>query len=134
MFLDFLSLRRYITCTMHFSIAHTILILLHTCLFTHSALAARSQGGSYALKERHHVPARWACVGRAPSWHMIQLQVGLKQSRFNELERYLYEGKNSYTGHVLSISVDLAPFPSFDQALKLNSLRSKSSSIRATSQ
>ncbi|KAH7310279.1 peptidase S8/S53 domain-containing protein [Rhexocercosporidium sp. MPI-PUGE-AT-0058] len=45
----------------------------------------------YSLKERHHVPRKWSRIGPAPSQHMIQLQIGLKQSQFSELERQLYE-------------------------------------------
>ncbi len=47
---------------------------------------------SYAVKETHHVPRRWRRVARAPEEHMIHLQIGLKQSKFDELERHLYEG------------------------------------------
>lgn len=47
---------------------------------------------SYAVKDTHHVPAKWSKVRRAPSSHTIHLQIGLKQSQFNELERHLYEG------------------------------------------
>ncbi|KAH9214734.1 tripeptidyl peptidase-like protein [Leptodontidium sp. 2 PMI_412] len=45
----------------------------------------------YTLKERHHVPRSWSRVGPAPAQHMIQLQIGLKQGQFSELERQLYE-------------------------------------------
>lgn len=49
----------------------------------------------YTLKERHHVPRSWSRVGPAPAQHMIQLQIGLKQGQFSELERQLYEGTST---------------------------------------
>ncbi|KAK8188187.1 peptidase S8/S53 domain-containing protein [Phyllosticta capitalensis] len=53
-----------------------------------SPLRARSP---YAVKERHFVPRGWTSMGKAPSEHVIDLQIGLKQSQFDELERHLYE-------------------------------------------
>lgn len=46
----------------------------------------------YSLKDKHHVPRQWKEVGPAPARHIIQLQIGLKQGNFGELERHLYEG------------------------------------------
>lgn len=46
----------------------------------------------YKIKERHHVPRRWTRFGPAPAKHPIQLQIGLKQGRFGDLERHLFEG------------------------------------------
>jgi tripeptidyl-peptidase-1 len=46
----------------------------------------------YAVKETHPVPSHWTEIASAPANHMIQLQIGLKQSQFDELERHLYEG------------------------------------------
>jgi tripeptidyl-peptidase-1 len=46
----------------------------------------------YKVKETHYVPRKWTKLGRAPSEHTINLQIGLKQSSFDELERHLYEG------------------------------------------
>lgn len=47
---------------------------------------------AYAVKDSHHVPSKWSKVGLPPRDHVINLQVGLKQSQFGELERHLYEG------------------------------------------
>lgn len=55
-----------------------------------SPLSVRSP---YAVKDSHHVPRQWSNVGAAPPNHIINLQIGLKQSQFDELERHLYEGK-----------------------------------------
>ena len=46
----------------------------------------------YVVKETHPVPSQWTEVAPAPGNHIVQLQIGLKQSQFEELERHLYEG------------------------------------------
>jgi tripeptidyl-peptidase I len=46
----------------------------------------------YRVKETHFVPRKWTQRSRAPGSHMIHMQIGLKQSQFDELERHLYEG------------------------------------------
>ncbi|KAI0097068.1 tripeptidyl-peptidase 1 precursor [Daldinia grandis] len=45
----------------------------------------------YRVKDTHHVPRDWKRVRRAPADHVIDLQIGVKQSNFPELERHLYE-------------------------------------------
>lgn len=45
----------------------------------------------YRVKESHHVPRGWKRVRRAPADHVIDLQIGVKQGNFAELERHLYE-------------------------------------------
>ena len=63
-----------------------------------SSLIAAAQAASttarspYKLKETHNVPQQWERVGPAPKDHVIHLNIGLKQSNFDELERHLYEG------------------------------------------
>lgn len=63
------------------------------------AVAAQAVFGSpvqsrtaYAVKETHHAPRKWMKMGRAPAGKMLNLQIGVKQSQFGELERHLYEG------------------------------------------
>ncbi|KAL8849729.1 MAG: hypothetical protein Q9221_005339 [Calogaya cf. arnoldii] len=46
---------------------------------------------SYAVKDSHLVPRQWTRVGQAPADHVVKLQIASKQSRFDELERHLYE-------------------------------------------
>ncbi|KAG0646389.1 Sedolisin-B [Hyphodiscus hymeniophilus] len=46
---------------------------------------------AYEIKEIHEVPRKWSSQGRAPSDHMLHMQIGLKQGKFDELERHLYE-------------------------------------------
>ena len=50
---------------------------------------------SYAVKDSHNVPRQWSKLGPAPAGHWINLKIGLKQSRFDELEQHLYEGYQS---------------------------------------
>ena len=57
------------------------------------AVTASPVRSTYAVKDRHYVPSRWSKVQRAPADHLINLQIGLKQSQFDELERHLYEGR-----------------------------------------
>lgn len=47
---------------------------------------------AYAVKETHRVPHRWQKMGRAPADKILNLQIGVKQGQFDELERHLYEG------------------------------------------
>lgn len=44
------------------------------------------------VKETHPVPRGWRRTARANAAHNVNLQIGLKQGNFNELERSLYEG------------------------------------------
>ncbi|KAL2069388.1 hypothetical protein VTL71DRAFT_14067 [Oculimacula yallundae] len=46
---------------------------------------------SYAVKEKHWVPRRWTKMGRAPADKILNLQIGVKQNNFGELERHLNE-------------------------------------------
>lgn len=54
----------------------------------------------YVVKDSHNVPRQWSKLGPAPAQHMIQLQIGLKQENFNELEKHLYEGKEPCVSHL----------------------------------
>ena len=56
------------------------------------ASAALASASPYKLKEYHPVPRGWTQIGQAPRTHSIQLEIGLKQSRFDDLEKDLYEG------------------------------------------
>jgi tripeptidyl-peptidase-1 len=66
-------------------IARSIAILL--------AGATSALCSPYQLKEYHPVPRGWTEIGPAPGSHTIELQIGLKQHRFDELEKSLYEGQ-----------------------------------------
>ena len=45
----------------------------------------------YTVKETHAIPRGWSRVSKPPSDHLVDLQIGLKQDRFDELEKHLYE-------------------------------------------
>ncbi len=47
----------------------------------------------YVVKETHYVPKEWERQDRAHGGRTISLQIGLKQGRFEELDRHLNEGK-----------------------------------------
>ena len=49
----------------------------------------------YAVKETHIVPDSFTRVGDVPENHRIRLSIGLKQNRYDELERQLFEGIDS---------------------------------------
>src|SRR5271170_853675 len=66
--------------------------VIFTFLIASATVLASPLRPTYAVKDTHHVPSRWLRVHRAPGDHMINLQIGLKQSQFDELERHLYEG------------------------------------------
>jgi tripeptidyl-peptidase-1 len=74
----------------------TISILLSAAIAAHTAsgspILART---AYSIKEIHNVPRKWTAIDRAPAHHMLHMQIGLKQSNFDELERHLYEGMDS---------------------------------------
>jgi len=56
-----------------------------------SITAAGPLRSAYLTKEDHPVPAGFTRESDAPASHPIRLSIGLKQSRFDELERQLYE-------------------------------------------
>ena len=73
--------------------------MLGASIFLTVAVAVQTVLGSpvksrtaYAVKETHRVPRKWMKMGRAPADRMLNLQIGVKQSQFDELERHLYEG------------------------------------------
>lgn len=71
----------------------TRVALLALCLVAGEVLAAPAPNhATYELKESHPVPNKWANIGKAPSDHVINLQIAVKQSRFEELEKHLHEG------------------------------------------
>jgi tripeptidyl-peptidase I len=75
-----------------FNFAYTRLLIVLCAVTAALGTPLRTRSG-YSIKERHNVPRKWKRVADAPSNHVINLQIGLKQSRFDELEEHLYEGK-----------------------------------------
>jgi tripeptidyl-peptidase-1 len=66
--------------------------ILAFCDALATPLSARSP---YVVKETHYVPKEWQKQDRAHGGKTISLQIGLKQGRFEELDRHLHEGKNT---------------------------------------
>lgn len=57
-----------------------------------AVLAAPLEGRTdYSLFSSHHAPKEWQKLSKADPSHMIGLRIGLKQNKFDELERHLYE-------------------------------------------
>jgi tripeptidyl-peptidase-1 len=73
---------------MHFTFA-----VLVATLAARDALATPIARTPYVVKETHFVPKEWSKQGRSHGGKTIQLQIGLKQGRFEELDRHLHEGK-----------------------------------------
>jgi len=67
--------------------------VVFTALLT--STAASPLRGRYAVKETHRVPREFVRESDAPGHALIRLSVALKQSRFDELERHLYQSKST---------------------------------------
>ncbi|KAF7857959.1 hypothetical protein EAF04_009316 [Stromatinia cepivora] len=66
----------------------TLTAFLAVGLVSSSPIKARTP---YAVKETHYPPSQWQRVGPAAKGRLINLQIGLRQGQFDELERHLYE-------------------------------------------
>lgn len=66
-----------------FSLAATLQVAVSTPVRARTA---------YAVKETHYVPRAWREVDEAPRSYVINLNIGIKQGSFEELDRHLYEG------------------------------------------
>jgi tripeptidyl-peptidase-1 len=55
------------------------------------AIATPIARSPYAVKETHYVPRDWSKLERSHGGKTIQLQIGLKQGSFDELDRHLHE-------------------------------------------
>jgi tripeptidyl-peptidase-1 len=67
--------------------------VLLTVVAAREAFASPIQSRSpYLVKETHPSPRGWTKLDRAHGGKTIQLQIGLKQGRFDELDRHLREG------------------------------------------
>ncbi|KAF2136827.1 uncharacterized protein K452DRAFT_362269 [Aplosporella prunicola CBS 121167] len=68
-----------------------ILALVAAAVVSTTASPVLRTRSPYAVKDSHNVPRSWSRLSSAPGDHMINLQIGLKQGQFDELERHLYE-------------------------------------------
>jgi tripeptidyl-peptidase-1 len=67
--------------------------VLLAAIAARDALAGPIEARSpYVVKETHFVPKEWTRLERAHGGKTIQLQIGLKQGKFDELDRHLHEG------------------------------------------
>jgi tripeptidyl-peptidase-1 len=57
-----------------------------------NVLATPIARSPYVVKETHFVPKEWSEQERSHGGRTIQLQIGLKQGRFDELDNHLNEG------------------------------------------
>ena len=81
--------------------------LLSAAIAAHAALATPVRARSaYSVKEKHYVPRSWTKLERANGQNRIELQIGLKQGNFDELERHLYEGTRPF---LVSLSARVPP-------------------------
>jgi tripeptidyl-peptidase-1 len=84
------------------------MLCLNPCTFKFLTLTAAAQVAfatplgartAYSVKETHDVPQKWTALGRASADHKLHMKIGLKQERFDELERHLYEGRICQPSH-----------------------------------
>jgi hypothetical protein len=80
-----------------------------------AALAARALAtpiarSPYVVKETHYVPQEWTKQDRSHGGKTIQLQIGLKQGRFDELDRHLYEGNSSLENRTRFRRADMSQY------------------------
>ena len=54
--------------------------------------ASRVKRSDFGVKDVHVTPKHWTKLGRAPKEQLLNLNIGLKQGNFAELERHLFEG------------------------------------------
>jgi tripeptidyl-peptidase-1 len=68
--------------------------LLAAAIAAQAALASPIRARSpYVVKETHYAPREWTRLGRSNGDSLIQLQIGLKQGRFDDLVKHLNEGE-----------------------------------------
>jgi tripeptidyl-peptidase-1 len=70
--------------------------LLAAAIAAQAALASPIRARSpYVVKETHYAPREWTKLQRSNGDSMVQLQIGLKQGRFDDLVKHLNEGTSS---------------------------------------
>lgn len=68
-------------------------LIVTTLTFACGVLASPTQlAKRYALKSTHHVPRKWDRIAPAPPYYMINLQIGLRQGKADEVLQNLKEG------------------------------------------
>ena len=83
---------------------HTSCLLLAALLALDGACATPLPNQyAHVVKTAHPVPNTFSKVGPVPVNQVVNLQIGLKQSRFDELERQLYDGMFDIHSTVLQV-------------------------------
>jgi tripeptidyl-peptidase-1 len=68
-------------------------VLLSAAFAAQAAFATPIRARSpYVVKETFNAPHGWTRLDRASKDHLVSLNIGLKQSNWDELERHLNEG------------------------------------------
>lgn len=72
-------------------------VLASALLYLASVVVAtpveKLQKRGYAVKSSHHTPRKWQKAGAAPPNHVLNLQIGLKQARIDDVLQHLNEGR-----------------------------------------
>jgi tripeptidyl-peptidase I len=58
----------------------------------------------YAVKEKHYAPREWTKLERSSGNNLVQLQIGLKQGKFDDLVKHLNEGEFGGAGRLYCIN------------------------------
>lgn len=89
---------------------------LFVAIAARETLATPIARSPYVVKETHHVPKGWQRLERSHGGKTIELQIGLKQGRFDELDRHLDEVSDPdhvrYGQHLSADEVDELVAPS----------------------
>lgn len=95
---------------------HFFASALFAAIATREALATPIARSLYVVKETHHVPKGWQRLERSHGSKTIELQIGLKQGHFDELDRHLREVSDPdharYGQHLSADEVDELVAPS----------------------
>jgi len=77
----------FFVCHPHVVMAGSLVLLLLSA----ASLSVAELLSGYVVKETHHVPRGWTNLGPAPGHAKLAIRIGLKQAKWDELERHLYE-------------------------------------------
>lgn len=76
---------------MHIFLAVLAALVSFDLVYAAAIQQTNLQPARYAVKETHFVPRGWTSVGKPDPNHILNLKIGLKNKRFSELEKHLYE-------------------------------------------
>ena len=82
------------------------LTLPSLALLAITAVATPLQSRHLAVKETHPVPHGFTRERDAPGHHLLRIQVGINQGRFDELEKHLYESRSRNLARLILVLTD----------------------------